>query len=145
MIKHIHFNKLCTILYHSHRLPDFISDWLLDHSLSHAICRECMDFYSKYQDGNYVYVSNIVTSWKEIFMHVCYYLGIGSRSANVLWKELANGNWSHLHYTDEEKELTQSDWFETFMMDVFYCSDRWSLDRLTRCHWAFRQWKDSNV
>lgn len=24
--------------------------------------------------------------------------------------------------------------------DVMYCSDRWSLDRLTRCHWTYRQY-----
>ena len=147
MIKHIWFHKLCSYMYKviPYRCPEEVRDWFLDHGMTRAICSECMEFFDKYQNGNYVYISNIVNDWKEIFFHVCDQLGINRKSANVLFDELACGNWSHLHHTDEEKKLTQSDWFESFMYDLFYCSDRWSLDRLTRCHWEFRQWQGDDV
>ena len=50
------------------------------------------------------------------------------------------GNWNHLWMTDDEKKKPVNEWLNDFMADVFYCSDRWSLDRLMRCHWMYRQW-----
>ena len=29
---------------------------------------------------------------------------------------------------------------EWWLDDMFYCSDRWSLDRLMRCHWEWRHY-----
>lgn len=154
MIKNVYFHKMCGNLYHNFiGLPyplariipidvrDGIEDWLYENSLGIKICDECGNFADDC-GGSYsdVDVSKVVDSWHEIFVHVCYYLDIDFKSAEVLWKNLAWGNWEHLHKTEEEEQYSEKEWFKKFVSDVFYCSDRWSLDRLERCHWQFRQW-----
>lgn len=89
---------------------------------------------------NDIDMKKVIDNWYEIFVNVCVLLGIDSKSAKVLWNELAYGNWIHLHQTEEESKYSEEEWFKEFYWDMFYCSDRWSLDRLTRCHWRFRQW-----
>lgn len=83
----------------------------------------------------------VESRWHEIFSHVCRILGFNKSATKILWNELAYGNWKHLHETDEERSKSAEEWLDDFSSDVFYCSDRWSLDRLMRCHWQFRQWK----
>lgn len=77
--------------------------------------------------------------WHKTFSLVLAYLGPFPRDTrNYLWKELVNGNWELLHVTDEERLKPPEYWLERLKGDVWYCSDRWSLDRLTRCHWLYR-------
>ena len=85
--------------------------------------------------------NGVESRWHEIFSHVCKLLGFNKSATKILWKELAYGNWTHLHETDEERNRSADEWLDAFSIDMFYCSDRWSLDRLMRCHWQFRQWK----
>ena len=142
MIKHVWFHRICSYVYHKlpYSCPEKIEEWFLNHSMMIAICSECIEFFDKYVDTNPVYTSDIKSGWKEIFFHVCYEMGINRKSADVLFEDLVFGNWKHLHHTDEEKQFTKSDWFQNFMWELHYCADIWSLDRLTRCHWLFRQW-----
>lgn len=105
---------------------------------------DCMDFFVKYekQHNN---AQAVTDDWRKVFVSVCKHLGINRKSANVLFEDMCFGNWDHLHKTDEEREFTADIWFEKFIYDMFYCSDRWSVDRLMRCHWYFRQWLDDYV
>ena len=119
------------------------------------ICDECMAFLHDFgnddwkdtDDHFYIIkdnsLSNIVSiknEWHAIFNDVCYGIGFSDKNTNMLWTELVNGNWKHLQKSNKEEENTPADWFDSFCRDVFYCSDRWSLDRLMRCHWLHRQW-----
>lgn len=79
-------------------------------------------------------------SWRRTFSCVAKSLGFNKAARRILWENLADGNWEHFHLTDEEAEWTASHWLEVLCWDVWYCSDRWTLDRLTRCHWTFRQY-----
>lgn len=81
--------------------------------------------------------------WRQAFEAVLIRESFTRKAIDYMWKNLAQGNWEHLHQTDAEKERTVEEWLECFRADVWYCSDRWSLDRLTRCHWLWRQyaWK----
>lgn len=162
MIKNIYFNKLCTNLYHNFRFPyplsrivsydvkHDIKNWFYDNSLGIKICDECGEItectvsgnqYNPYE-GSYddIDVEKVCDWWHKVFIHVCYYLGINFKSAEVLWENLTYENWEHLHQTEEEQQYSERDWFEKFYFDMFYCSDRWSLTRLERCHWKYRQW-----
>ena len=85
--------------------------------------------------------NGVESRWHEIFSKVCRLLGFNKSAAKILWNQLAHGNWEHLHETDEERNRSTDEWLDAFSSDVFYCSDRWTLDRLMRCHWQFRQWK----
>ena len=82
----------------------------------------------------------IESRWHHIFNLVLRDFGVPGRVRTWMWCDLANGNWEHMHLTNEEQLKTADEWLDDFEGDVFYCSDRWSLDRLTRCHWQFRQY-----
>lgn len=152
MIKQVWFHKLCDKLYRD--LPtntgDNFKNWLYENSLSNKICEECNDLHAHIMEekpydslgDNYDDISPVTVErcWHEIFTHICYYLGINSKSVEVLWANLGRENWTHLHQTEDEKQRTEKEWFDAFYHDMLYCSDRWSLTRLERCHWAFRQW-----
>lgn len=77
--------------------------------------------------------------WNKLFIDICQYMGIDNLSAIVLFEQLVLGNWEHIHLTEDEEKYTHSEWLAKFSSDIFYCSDRWSLDRLMRCHWLYRQ------
>lgn len=83
---------------------------------------------------------SVLVMWKRTFCCVAKYLGFNRATRRILWEELVRGNWKRLHQTTEEESKTAEEWLEMFCGDVAYCSDRWSLDRLTRCHWLFRQY-----
>lgn len=162
--KHVWFYKLCDKLHRDYLFPyplyrithmnntkikRDIHKWLRKNSLDIKICQECGglnkctingDSYSEYENIDDVDVAKIHDHWHGIFIHVCYYLGINKKSAKVLWENFTQENWEHLHQTEEEKQYGEKEWFDKFFYDVLYCSDRWSLTRLERCHWAFRQW-----
>lgn len=108
------------------------------------VCSDCMDFYAKYEKKHND-AKAITDDWRKVFISVCKYLGINKKSAIVLFEWMCMGNWTHLHQTDGESEFTADIWFDKFLGDMFYCSDRWSVDRLMRCHWYFRQWLESYV
>ena len=79
-------------------------------------------------------------SWYRTFSCVAKSLGFNKAARRILWENLADGNWEHFHLTDEEEKRTADEWLNELCWDVRYCSDRWTLDRLTRCHWMFRQY-----
>lgn len=76
--------------------------------------------------------------WHRTFCCVAKYLGFGRKERGILWDQLVRGNWERLHTTEEEDGKAPDHWLEKLAWDCFYCSDRWSLDRLTRCHWLYR-------
>lgn len=129
--------------YH-HQYLDNVVKILDRHRLITKICDDCSDFYRECSDS-YTNVDTVKTSWHKIFNNVCLYLGINKRSANVLWSDMCYGNWKHLHKTEEEVKKTESQWFDDFVNDMLYCSDRWSVDRLMRVHWMFRKWGEKAV
>jgi hypothetical protein len=79
--------------------------------------------------------------WHRTFCCVAKYLGFNKATRRILWEDLVYGNWERLHMTDEERRLTPDDWLDKLYHEVWYCSDRWMFDRLTRCHWIWRQYK----
>lgn len=86
-------------------------------------------------------VAEVERLWRKTFESVLIAERFTRRAIDYMWDNLAQGNWKHLHQTDEEKAMTTDEWLELFRGDVWYCSDRWSLDRLTRCHWEWLQFK----
>lgn len=108
--------------------------WLHDHSESSSICHQCCRMDMEHPND---------VIWRPLFTRVCQHLGISKRSSYVLYDNLDDCNWEHLHLTEEEKKYPSSKWRELFVYDVHYCSDRWSLSRLLRVHWAYCQWKES--
>ena len=107
-------------------------DWKSTYDASMAFC--------KYVNEGNRNPRSIVERWRDVFNCVLRDLGFPKKTRDTMWYGLANGNWKRLHTTEEEDSYTSEKWLETLKDDVFYCSDRYSLDRLMRCHWYFRQW-----
>ena len=78
--------------------------------------------------------------WHRTFNCVAKYLGFNRSTRRILWEDLVRGDWGRLHQTPVEECKTSDDWLDRLHWEVVYCSDRWSLDRLTRCHWIWRQY-----
>lgn len=161
-MKNIYLHKFCSHMYYAFRFPyplyriipmnvEYnIKDWFLERGLEIKICEECVKLnkctfsgnsYDPYEDTyDDVDVLRIYDCWHEIFNDVCCNLGFNRKGAKILWEELSQENWEHLHQTKKEKQYSEKEWFDEFYQDVFYCSDRWSFTRLERCHWKFKQW-----
>ena len=78
--------------------------------------------------------------WHRTFNCVAKYLGFNKSTRRILWEDLVYGNWDRLHMTEDEKRMTPDDWLDKLHWEVLCCSDRYTLDRLTRCHWIWRQY-----
>lgn len=79
--------------------------------------------------------------WRATFEAVLIRERFTRSAIDFMWGNLAQGNWERLHLDEAEKARTADEWLGLLRDDVWYCSDRWSLDRLTRCHWTWRQYK----
>lgn len=117
-----------------------LCDYLYKKGLGWKITDDCYAFLDKcVSDGKTIRA--VETRWRKLFESICLRMGINGKSADVLWESMCLGNWEKLHRTEEDESRTVDEWFDKFYMDMLYCSDRWSMDRLMRVHWAFRQWK----
>lgn len=52
------------------------------------------------------------------------------------------GNWLKLHETDMERHAGAEDYADALVWDVYYCSDRWSWDRVMRVQWLYMRLRD---
>lgn len=135
------FGKICDKLY-CNFVNNFDSNsgfirFLNDNSLSSKLCNKCVRL-PNYEDVN---IFNVEKMWRNIFFDVCSYFGIGRKSAKFMWDEMCvHNNWEHLHPTKDELRKSSEELYNSFKSDVFYCSDRWSFDRLMRCQWQFNYW-----
>lgn len=77
--------------------------------------------------------------WKSVFFLITKRMGFNKLGRRYLFDHLVEGNWEHIHQTKEELMWDRNKWLEEFYLDLWYCSDRMSFDRLTRLHWQYRQ------
>lgn len=61
------------------------------------------------------------------------------KAAKRFIAEACDGNWERLHETAMEKSSYASDYAEKVLGDVWYCSDRWSYDRVLRIQWFYKR------
>lgn len=83
----------------------------------------------------------IEDKWYDVFSAVLQCFNFNNDNIIFLWNNLVQGNWKRLHLTEDEKQVSPQEWLDKFRWEVFYCSDRWSFDRLMRCHWLYRAWQ----
>ena len=101
--------------------------------------KRTLDVCSYISKGDITY-KGLCDRWHHAFNCIARYLGFSKKARSFLWDQLAYGNWQHYWQTEDEKNMTADEWLEKFRVELFYCSDRWSFDRLTRCHWIYRQY-----
>lgn len=126
---------------HSHYFSDIcinLAERLDQYTLSSVLCEKCCEFSSYLSQYDKLYLEDITQAWSKLFSAIYVRLGGKYSESTFLFNHMfRTGNWSHLHETEEEKQRTLKECVDDFRSDVFYCSDRWSFDRLARCHWAY--------
>lgn len=68
--------------------------------------------------------------------------GMPKEAAKRFIAEACEGNWERLHETGVEKDVEAESYADMLIGDVWYCSDRWSWDRVLRIQWAYRRLVD---
>lgn len=69
--------------------------------------------------------------------------GMPKKAAEHFIEYACYGNWTRLHLTDAERQLKAKDYAELLIGDVWYCSDRWSWDRVLRIQWLYMRLRDT--
>lgn len=95
----------------------------------------------RYIDAGNCDPGGVERRWHQAFNCVLRDFGFPGRLRTLMWDELVAGNWERLHPTQEEQAKTADEWLDALKWEVHYCADRWSIDRLSRCHWIYRQYK----
>lgn len=131
-----------TVKYRLYRTKESIIEryWLWR---SHKAYKASMEFYKKYNKSDNLDIAKthsrqLMEDWHKCFKTICWSFGINKHDANFLFENLIQFNWKKLHPNDYEEEQQAEHWIEKLASDVFYCSDRWSMDRLMRNHWRYR-------
>ena len=65
--------------------------------------------------------------------------GMDKTAAELFVYQACLGNWERLHETRIEQYATAKDYAEALLNDIFYCSDRWTWDRLLRIQWLYQR------
>lgn len=124
------------------RIVNSIKDFIREKKVNKTISI-CMNFCDKYKNGigNYKF-DEIEKDYKSVFFSICKdWFGWKNNRKQIedFYDELVQGNWKRLHYTKKEKGMSADDVLKNSIVpDMFYFSDRWSIDRLCRIHYDFR-------
>lgn len=81
--------------------------------------------------------------WHEVFIHVAKAFGIDDRSIIFLWCNMSFGEVEYDKAAEDKKYPSVRDKFQAFQQEVYFSCNRWSFDRLARCHWRYRQYMRS--
>lgn len=102
-----------------------------------------MRFFKAVTGNEKVSVDKVKNMWYNVFNSALKSLGFPRHARSRMWEGLVFGNWKRLHLTEDERKATSTYWLEELAWDAYYCSDRWTLDRITRCHWMYRAYLDA--
>jgi len=79
-----------------------------------------------------------LAQWEMLFKSVLLNWGFNAIACNALFEQGREGyNWVKLHQSDAERNLSVDVRKLQFWQEVYYASDRMSIDRLMRCHWLY--------
>ena len=68
--------------------------------------------------------------------------GLSKKVADDFIDCMCRCNWNRLHETNIEKRASAATFANELLDDVFYCSDRWSWDRVLRIQWLYQRMRD---
>ena len=101
------------------------------------VCKKCMEFCKRNEDNN---TANevLISDYRKLMTSVLKNeFHISKKASKSVIDSLGYGNWKHLWMTDEEKSKSIEEIKDTLIGEIFYCSDRWSWDRVLRVNWVF--------
>ena len=83
------------------------------------------------------FLLNLQVQWKLLFKWYLQRRGFNIIAIDQLFAWGNGGyNWKEL-WGDKDETLDLEERIHNFIGELYYCSDRMSLDRLFRCHWLF--------
>lgn len=83
--------------------------------------------------------SEVATTFPTVMRPVLASFGLRGADADAFLEDACAGNWERLHTTHAEDLLTARQIADRLADEVYYCSDRWSWDRLIRTQWLYQR------
>lgn len=108
--------------------------------MSKDVCSHCCKWASEHEDANPLAVRDDYPSMMRVVLR--HKFGMTKGAANEFIESACEGNWAKIYETDVERSTDAEDYAEMICGDVFYCSDRWSWDRVLRIQWLYRRLVD---
>lgn len=125
------------------RLWDSIVDWFGGNTY-----RKCMIFCNKYNTDafyNGVNLGEFVKDYHWIMNNVMLHeFGIPFYLRGT-FIDNSYTRWSHFIVTDEEAKKDVVDWAIDIVSEIFYCSSRWSLDKLIEISWMYSELRSKSL
>lgn len=91
---------------------------------------------------NYQDFAVLEKKWMELFNIALILCGVRNKqSRKQMWKEPAVPTKSWMKMQEKKKDRTVDEMIYDWVGDCFYCCDRWGIERIARCHWAYQQIK----
>ena len=108
--------------------------------MSLETCERCCEWVHDNEDKSPLTVADSYSKMMAYVLRHEFHMSKGAAKAFV--DEACCGNWERMHETNAEKALGAKDYAELLRGDVWYCSDRWSWDRVIRVQWLYKRLRD---
>lgn len=105
--------------------------------MSVDVCEKCCEWVHDCEDKSPLSVAD---SYPNMMCYVLKHKFLMTKSsAKEFVSEACYGNWERLHETSAEKVLDAGQYASVLRDEVWYCSDRWSWDRVIRVQWLYKR------
>ena len=104
------------------------------------VCERCCEFVNDNKGKSPASVRHAYPRMMRFVLK--HWFGMPGKVADGFIEEACSGNWLKMHETDMERAATAEEYARELRGDVFYCSDRWSWDRVMRVQWLYMRLRD---
>lgn len=101
------------------------------------LCDYCCDWANKHRDTNPFKVRDDYPKMMRKVLKSLFHMS--KKAADTFIEDACYGNWKKIHETDVEQSTDEQTYANLLVSDVFYCSDRWSWDRVIRIQWLYKR------
>ena len=100
------------------------------------VCSFCCNWRSEHGNSSPATIADSYPEMNTVVLKEKFYFN--KKAAEEFIEDACYGNWDRLHLTGAEKHLDAEAWARMLLGEVWYCSDRWSWDRLIRTQWLYQ-------
>ena len=104
------------------------------------ICEVCCTWVRENRDTSPATIASTYPKMMQAVLMEKFHMS--KKAAKCFVREACSGNWDKIHETRLEKELDAETLADALVSDVWYCSDRWSWDRVMRVQWLYMRVND---
>lgn len=104
------------------------------------VCRWCCEWHSEMEGKSpFVVRDAYPRMMRKVLRHEFH---MSKRAAKDFVEDACQGNWERLHETGTERRVIAEEFAAELLSEVWYCSDRWSWDRVLRVQWLYKRLED---